>query len=181
MRIAILGYSGSGKSTLAKALGRYYGCPVLHLDCLHFRENWQERPDQEALQILKPYMRNSHWVIDGNYRSLAQEKRLELADHIIILALPRFLRLRRAWNRYRQHRGQVRDSVAPGCLEKFDLPFAWWILHKGCRKAVRLHYNAIQARYPEKTTFCTTPEALDRILREGLPSCEYAESGGTLS
>lgn len=169
MRIAILGYSGGGKSTLAKALGKRYNCPVLHLDCLHFRQGWVERADKEALRVLKPYMKNPNWIIDGNYRNLAQERRLELADHIIILTLPKSLRLRRAWQRYRQYKGRVRDSVAPGCMEKFDLPFVWWILHKGCSKKVRLHYQAIREQFPEKTIVCSSRKELDRIFENGIP------------
>ena len=43
MKISIIGYSGSGKSTLAKNLSKHYGIPVLHMDSVHFLENWKER------------------------------------------------------------------------------------------------------------------------------------------
>ena len=39
MKLLVMGYSGAGKSTLARALGEQYGCPVLHLDTVQFREN----------------------------------------------------------------------------------------------------------------------------------------------
>ncbi|MDD7652837.1 MAG: hypothetical protein PUK81_09900, partial [Firmicutes bacterium] len=131
MRIAIIGYSGAGKSTLARSLGRRYCCPVLHMDALHFRRDWQEREDGKARFILSAYLRNPDWVIEGNYRSLALDRRLEEADHILILRLPRLCCLRQAYGRYRQNRGRVREGMAPGCVEKFDFSFLWWLLWRG--------------------------------------------------
>ena len=53
MKIQICGFSGSGKSTLARALGKKYGCPVLHMDGVHWYGDWQCRSDEEKTEILK--------------------------------------------------------------------------------------------------------------------------------
>ena len=116
MRIAIIGYSGAGKSTLARALGERYACPVLHLDALHFLPGWKERGDGDALSLLLPRLQEKSWVIDGNYGSLAYWERMELADQIIFFNFNRFQCLWQAYDRYRRNRGQVRGSMAPGCM-----------------------------------------------------------------
>lgn len=154
MKVAILGYSGAGKSTLAKELGHQLSLPVLHLDTINCLPGWQERPREEARAMAAEFMKKPGWVIDGNYASLLQERRLDEADSIILLAFPRFFCLYWAWRRYRQNRGTVRDTVSPGCPEKFDLAFIWWILWEGRNKKTQDQYRRIQARYPEKLILC---------------------------
>lgn len=168
MRIAIMGYSGSGKSTLAKALGRRYGCPVVHMDQLHFRKNWEERPDQVAMFLLEPWLAEPNWIIDGNYQHLGYEDRVQLADRIIILQLPRLTCLCRAFGRYRKYQGRTRPDMAPDCPERFDLAFVWWILRQGRNKAVRRRYKTLLETYPEKCIVYRSPRALRRCLERGL-------------
>ena len=168
MRIAIMGYSGSGKSTLAKTLGQRYALPVVHLDQLHFRKNWVERSDEVAMFLLKPWLNEPNWVIDGNYHHLGYEDRTELADHIIILQFSRITCLRRALFRYRQYRGKTRPDMTPGCPEKFDFAFFRWILHDGRKKAVRRRYQQLMETYPEKCILCRNPRTLRHVLEQGL-------------
>lgn len=168
MRIAIIGYSGSGKSTLARSLGQRYGCPVLHMDVLHFRANWQERQDDKARYILEKYIDNPDWVIDGNYGGLCFEDRMSEAQHILFLDLPRRTCLMQAWNRYKQHRGRTRSSMAPGCPEKFDLPFLWWILWKGRGGKYKKRYRSVCREYPDKVIHCKSRADVTRLLETGL-------------
>ena len=155
MRIAIMGYSGSGKSTLAKTLGQRYALPVVHLDQLHFRKNWVERSDEVAMFLLKPWLNEPNWVIDGNYHHLGYE-------------FSRITCLRRALFRYRQYRGKTRPDMTPGCPEKFDFAFFRWILHDGRKKTVRRRYQQLMETYPEKCILCRTPRALRHVLERGL-------------
>ena len=67
MKIAVMGYSGSGKSTLTKQLAAHYGIPLLYLDAVNFKENWQLRDREECRKIVADFMQNENWVIDGNY------------------------------------------------------------------------------------------------------------------
>ena len=166
MRIAIIGYSGAGKSTLARALGERYACPVLHLDALHFLPGWKERGDGDALSLLLPRLQEKSWVIDGNYGSLAYWERMELADQIIFFNFNRFQCLWQAYDRYRRNRGQVRGSMAPGCMDKFDLEFLLWILWNGRRKRLRNRYRQVAQAYPHKFTVCRSRRDV-RQLMEG--------------
>lgn len=165
MRIAVIGHSGAGKSTLARALGTAYHCPVLHLDTVQFMENWQEREQEEAEKIVRSFLQQADWVIDGNYKSLAYWARMEAADCIIFLHLSRFRCWLQAYRRYLLCRGGVRDSMAPGCIEKFDWEFCRWILWAGRGKDARHRYRQVQQRYPDKFYTCRSPRETAALLR----------------
>lgn len=131
MKIAIIGFSGSGKSTLAAKLGELYGLPVFHLDCYHFKPDWIENSDDEMEQKLRFDLNGSEsWVIDGNYTRIYPERFTE-ADLLVFLNFNRFICLYRAIKRKIVYSHKSRPSIAPGCKEKLDLTFIWWILHKG--------------------------------------------------
>ncbi len=91
MKIVVNGYSGSGKSTLARRLGELYQIPVLHLDTVHWLPGWEEKAEEQERSEVRAFMdRNASWVIDGNYRKLEYERRLQEADRIIFMDFNRF-------------------------------------------------------------------------------------------
>lgn len=168
MKIAILGLSGSGKSTLAKQLGSFYHAPVLHLDAVHFLPGWVERVPGEEEQLVTSFLdTHSSWVMDGNYTKTCYARRLEEADQIIVLAFNRFLCLWRVIRRWWTNRGAVRDSSAPGCMEKIDAEFVWWVLYQGCTPARIAGYRQIARQYPEKFILIQNPRQLARFLSSG--------------
>lgn len=150
MKIAVIGYSGAGKSTLARELGRRYNCPVLHLDRVNFAPGWQERDRQEALAMVRSVLEESSWVIDGNYSNLEHTRRMEEADRILFLDMPRWVCLRQAYRRYRAHRNTTREDMAEGCTEKFDWEFFRWILWDGRAGPRKEQYWRIKQVYPYK-------------------------------
>lgn len=168
MKIAVLGYSGAGKSTLARTLGERFGIPVLHFDTIQFIPGWQERDRDEAHRMVHDFMENPEWVIEGNYTKFEYERRLEEADEIIMVDLPRLACFVRGWKRYFRYRGKSRPDMAEGCDEKMDLEFMWWILWKGRTRRKRERHRAIQAAYPAKTVVLKSQKDIDRYL-EGLP------------
>lgn len=166
MKIVIRGYSGSGKSTLARKLGERYQIPVLHLDRVHWTQNWTERDEAEKRQIVGDFLdQNDSWVIDGNYSSLYQERRLEEADTILLLLFDRFTCLHRVLRRYHRYRGKTRPDMGEGCEEKVDAEFLRWVLWEGRRRKIRQNYARITARYPEKTVILRNQRALDAWMR----------------
>lgn len=164
MKIAILGYSGSGKSTLAKYLADHYKIPLLYLDTVQFEANWKERNREEALSIVTEFMKHEEWVIDGNYKSFLQDRRLSEADHIIYMAFSRWNCLIRACRRNYRYRNKSRESIANGCIEKMDLPFIWWILHKGRTAEKKRYYDTILRKYHAKTTRLKNQKELDAFM-----------------
>lgn len=165
MKIAIIGYSGSGKSTLAERLAGEIGVAPFYLDRVYFMRGWTEREPEEARAIVRAELKKTDWVIDGNYLHLLRDERLRDADEIIFLNYPRFLCLVRAFRRYVKFRNQTRASAADGCIEKMDMEFIWWILHKGRTREVRRGYQSVILRYPDKTAVLRSDREMERYLQ----------------
>jgi len=165
MKILLMGYSGSGKSTLCRKLSEEYHLPSLHLDKVEYLPNWEVRPLDEQQQIVADFMdRNGDgWVIDGNYRKLSYERRLEEADRIILMLFGRLNCLYRCFKRSRIYKGTTRPDMADGCNEKLDREFVRWILWEGRSKATRERYISIQEKYPGKVVVLKNQRALDRF------------------
>jgi len=99
MRIAVLGYAGSGKTFVSDYLSQKKSIPVLHLDSVKYNKEWQPIDNELVLPQVMEFMERKDWIIDGFYKYLLMEERLEKADLIIILCLPRLLCLLRTIHR----------------------------------------------------------------------------------
>lgn len=165
MKIAILGYSGAGKSTLAQKLGKLYHLPVLHLDCVEFEAGWVVRELESAKSMVADFMKNEHWVIDGNYKRYYQKQRLDDADVIIYLNFSRFTCFIQAYKRYKQYKGKTRESIAVGCSEKFDTTFMKWILLDGRNKRRKEHYKRVQCEYSSKIKVFRNRKQVEMYLK----------------
>ena len=166
MKIAIIGHSGSGKSTLARRLADELDIQPMYLDCVYFLPGWAARDNSEACGMVREELSKPDWVIDGNYRLLLREERLEAADEILFFNYPRLVCLFRALKRYHHFQDKVRESAADGCIEKMDLEFIWWILYRGRTRAKRRGYQNVLLRYPKKTVELKNDRDLERYLRQ---------------
>ena len=175
MKIAVLGYSGAGKSTLAKRLGACCQCPVFYLDSVQFTANWQERDRAEAYALAAGFLEQPAWIIDGNYEQFCQARRLEEAEKIILLLLPRWLCFYRVCRRYWKNRNRTRESMAAGCEEKLDWEFIRWVLWQGRTKEHRAHFQEIAARYSWKCTVIKK-RAQVRAFFEEFENCEKTQA-----
>ena len=165
MKIAIIGYSGSGKSTLTEKLSHYYSIPKLHMDTLQFQPGWQDSDRDWMLNEMKNFLtKHESWVIDGNYSWCYYEERMREADQIIFLNFSPWTCLFRAFKRYLTYRGKVRESMAAGCPERFDLEFIRWILWDGRTKNAKERYQKICSDYADKVTIITNQKELDCFL-----------------
>lgn len=125
-KIAVIGSPGAGKSTLARQLGQVLGIEVFHLDALYWKPGWVETPKEEWVEIQKELVIKDSWIIDGNYGSTI-EIRLQAAEVIIFLDLPRTVCLWRVVKRRFQYAWQRRPDMAEGCPEKIDWEFLRWV------------------------------------------------------
>lgn len=126
-KICILGSPGSGKSTLAKQLGDKLSLSVVHMDTLFWQPNWVASSDEElAIAQEKVLLQYDRWVIDGNYSSV-WEPRLEQADTLILLDMPRWLCMTRVIKRFWKYYGRSRPDMASGCNEWLDWSFLWFV------------------------------------------------------
>ena len=125
-RIAIIGCGGGGKSTLARELGEILGIEVFHLDRLHWKPGWVETPKDEWRRVVEDLVKGKSWIIDGNYGGTI-DIRLDAADTIIFLDLPRWINLWRILKRRFQYGRRQRPDIGPGCPEKIDWEFFRWV------------------------------------------------------
>lgn len=142
---------------------------MLHMDQVHWAPGWQERDRAEAHQMVRDFMEQPEWIIDGNYTKFEYQRRMAEADHIIILDLPRLSCFFRAWRRFFHHRGQTRADMGEGCLEKMDPEFMWWIFWEGRTKKKQEKFRRLLTEYPDKVVVLRSQREIDRYL-EGL-SC----------
>ncbi|MDV3456447.1 topology modulation protein [Sphingomonas sp. HF-S4] len=126
-RILVIGSPGSGKSTLARVLAEQTGLPLYPLDQLYWQPGWVEtqRPEFEAR--VAAITATPRWIIEGNY-SGTLATRLARADKVVLLDLSPFRCTWRIVRRWLATRGRVRVDMAPGCPERLDLAFLWYVL-----------------------------------------------------
>lgn len=126
-RVCIIGCGGSGKSTLAVRLGSLLDLPVVHLDAVYWKSDWQKPPQEEWRRRHTALCARDAWILDGNYGSTMKE-RIAAGDTVILLALPRFTCLFQIFRRAIRHLGRSRPDIHPGCREQLpDREFLEWI------------------------------------------------------
>lgn len=125
-RVIILGCGGAGKSTLARAMGEKTGLPVVHLDQLFWRDNWEHISREEFDALLAAEAEKEKWIIDGNYNRTIP-LRLKRCDTAIYLDFPRWRCLLGVLKRFLTNYGRVRPDMSPNCPEQLDWEFLKWI------------------------------------------------------
>lgn len=147
-KIVVIGSSGAGKSTFAQALGEILNIEVLHLDRYFWRSGWKEYPREERIRIQQELVRGKEqWIMEGSYISSA-DGRLDAADTIIFLDMPRLLCLWRAIKRHITTYRQYRLDLPDGCTDKLSLRCVAKVLvfpHYGLKQFMR-KINLIRER-----------------------------------
>jgi adenylate kinase family enzyme len=104
-RIVIVGSSCAGKSTLGERLAAARGAPLVDLDALYWRPNWQPTPDEEFASRIIEATGGDRWVVAGNYSKHTMKTVWPRAETVIWLDFPLPLVLwrivRRSWVRSR--------------------------------------------------------------------------------
>ena len=105
-RIMIIGCPGSGKTTLALALKEKLGLPLIHLDQLWWKGNWENVTREEFDSRLAMAVNMENWIIDGNFGS-TMEWRMNLCDTVFFLDYPVDVCL----SGIRERRGKPREDM----------------------------------------------------------------------
>ena len=113
------------------------------MDDIAFDLNWKPVDRARILPDIQAFMEQDSWIIDGNYEDLLQEQRLEMADHIIFVMLPRFQCLLRALRR-------TKERKAIGYQNDINPWFIRFLLFDCRNRERRKSYNAILNRYRNK-------------------------------
>ena len=158
MKIAVLGYAGSGKTYLSDYMAQKKKIPVLHLDDIKWNKEWKPINDSVVLPNVAEFMKKEDWIIDGYYKYLLYDERLEKADLIVLILLPRLTCFYRAVKRTKSRR---QDGY------KNDLN--WWFVKFtlfGCRnKERRQTYNEITEKYKDKTVVLKTKRQVEEFIK----------------
>jgi adenylate kinase family enzyme len=112
-------------------LAELAGLPVVHLDCIFWRANWEAAPRDEARRQLAAAAERELWILDGSFLAEARagqaEPRFDRADTVIFLDPPRRVCIWRVLTRLVRDRGRTRADLPQGADEGFDLPLLRWI------------------------------------------------------
>ena len=139
-RIIVIGCPGSGKTTLAKALAEKLRLPLIHLDKIQWKGDWECIRGEEFDRILEAEMKKPQWIIDGNYNRTIP-MRLNHCDTVIYLDYPTYVSFFGALKRVITNHGKVRDDMGGNCRERFDPTFLWFILN--FRRTNRKNYHKL--------------------------------------
>ena len=158
MKIAVLGYAGSGKTYLSDYIAKKKNIPVLHLDDIKWDKEWKPIDDSVVLPKVADFMAKENWIIDGYYTYLMIDERLQKADKIVLLQLPRTTCFFHAVKRTKSRR---QDGYAND--------MNWWFVKFtlfGCRnKGRRNYYAEIADKYQDKTVVLKTKRQVGGFMR----------------
>lgn len=115
----IIGNAGSGKSTFAAQLAEKTGLPLIHLDRLYWRGNWEHLSREEFDVALQKELERQQWIIDGNFNRTIPH-RLEYCDTVIFFDLPTVTCLWGITQRVLKNYGKTRQDMGGNCPEYFD-------------------------------------------------------------
>ena len=163
-RVLVIGSGGSGKTTLSLALAQVTGLPVVHLDQHFWGEGWAPTPAGAWLETVTELVGARRWIMDGNYGGTLQ-LRLEAADTIVFLDVPRLRCVWRVVKRALRYRGRNRPSLPPGCHERVTLAFLSWIWSYPARRRPGILARLDEVRHRKQVVVLRADEDVRRFLR----------------
>jgi adenylate kinase family enzyme len=163
-KILVIGSGGAGKSTLSRQLGEVLGLPVIHLDSEYWNAGWEPTPKAKWQQTVEHLITQDAWVMDGNYGGTL-DLRLEAADTVIFLNMPRLLCLWRVVKRRWQYAGKTRPDMASDCPEQLNWEFLNWVWTYPTRRRSTI-LNKLANLPPDKTVvILRSPAEVKQFLR----------------
>ena len=156
-RILVIGGNGSGKSTFSGKLGEKTGIPVVHLDKIFWRGNWEYISLNEFDEKLEAELAKESWIIDGNFERTL-ERRMEFCDTVFYFDFSTLKCLFGVTERVIKNYGRTRPDMGGNCPEKFDFEFYKAILR--FNKKNRPKTKALLEKYkPEVIIFKSRKQA----------------------
>ena len=118
-RILLIGNAGAGKTTFAKQLALKLHLPLVHLDNLYWRGDWDQLSRDEFEVNLQSELEKPQWIIDGNYNRTIPY-RLQYCAPVFYFDFPTITCLAGITKRTLTNLGKVRPDMGGNCIEHFD-------------------------------------------------------------
>lgn len=118
-RILLIGNAGAGKTTFAKQLAQKLHLPLVHLDNLYWRGDWDHLSCDEFDIILQGELEKPQWILDGNFNRTISH-RLQYCDTVFYFDIPTITCLASITKRTLTNLGKVRSDMGGNCIEHFD-------------------------------------------------------------
>lgn len=147
-KIIIIGCSGSGKSTLSRQLSELMQIPVVHLDKLWWKPNWETASRDEFDVLHRAAMAEPTWIMDGNFSRTLPE-RLKNCDTVIYLDFNRITCIMGVLKRVFSGLGKVRPDMGEGCPERFDWSFLVWVWNFNKKNRAQTYQLLSEAEHAE--------------------------------
>lgn len=162
-RIMIIGCSGCGKTTLAKRLADKLHLPLIHLDVLNWRDDWNPVPKEEFEVLLSTEVVKPEWIIDGNYNRTIP-LRLQYCDTVIYMDFSRVKCIYGVLKRVIKGYGKSRPDMGGNCPERFDFEFLKfvWNFNKKNRKR---YYEMLEAQKTAQVIVLKNRQQAARFLQ----------------
>ena len=121
-RVLIIGSNGAGKSTFSYALAEKTKLPLVHLDQIYWRNNWEVTPRKEFLSLVSVEAQKPCWIIEGNNVS-SLDDRLQYADTVFWFEFPPALCVLNVLKRTFKYHGRVRPDMPDECVCRLNIGF----------------------------------------------------------
>ena len=146
-RILIIGSNGAGKSTFSYRLAEHTNLPLIHIDKLYWRNNWEVTPRQEFEELVCTQAKKPEWIIEGNNIG-SLEQRLKYADTVFWFEFSPFLCVWNVLKRQQRYRGKVRPDLPDQCVSKLNFRFLRdvWRFNKKNHARIAQKLEASQAQ-----------------------------------
>ena len=118
-RILLIGNAGAGKTTFAKQLALKLHLPLVHLDNLYWRGDWDHLSRDEFDAILQSELEKPQWIIGRNFNRTIPH-RLQYCDTVFYFDFPTITCLADITKRTLTNLGKVRSDMGGNCVEHFD-------------------------------------------------------------
>lgn len=165
-KVIIVGAPGTGKSTLARKLTKKTGLPIIHLDYYYHQKDkdyYHEKNKPAWFQEVKKLVKQSSWIMDGNYSS-TYEVRFKAADIVIFLDFPRYIYFARVLKRAYIFRSKHRPEMPSDWKEKLSKDFLSfvWNFNKNNRRKIT---NSLDKISDSKIYSFKSPRELNKFLK----------------
>lgn len=165
-RVLVIGGCGAGKTVFSKRLAAITGLPLVHLDVLGWRGEWEKVPHEEFDEKLAAVLETDRWITDGNYGRTIPV-RLRRADAVFWFDVPGIVCACGVLERMIRCRGRSRDDMGGDCRETLNgerLRFLWYALTMSRKNRSKIS-GMLDAAPDVRVTVFRSRRQADRYLK----------------